>query len=182
MNFPFTFRPGELSAAYQGWELGQVQRRRGAMHNGAGCGSRPCWRARRLKGWLTPMPALAFLASGIAEIGVPKRPFRRWLALLCERRSESKGCCLTSPGHADPFKQNGLRQHCRSPYSLPASLRHFFANYGNRFSFQYSQGLCARLACMHRIAGGMSRGCEPVSAPTSVHFRSSSARYSVSPR
>ncbi|WP_237173884.1 tellurite resistance methyltransferase TehB [Paracandidimonas lactea] len=35
MNFPFTFRPGELSAAYQGWELVKYNEDVGAMHNGA---------------------------------------------------------------------------------------------------------------------------------------------------
>jgi len=35
VNFPFTFRPGELSAAYSGWELIKYNEDVGTMHNGA---------------------------------------------------------------------------------------------------------------------------------------------------
>lgn len=35
MNFPFTFRPGELRAHYQGWELANYNEDLGTMHNGA---------------------------------------------------------------------------------------------------------------------------------------------------
>ena len=35
MNFPFTFQPGELSAAYEGWELVKYNEDVGTMHNGA---------------------------------------------------------------------------------------------------------------------------------------------------
>ena len=35
MNFPFTFRPGQLSAAYEGWELVKYNEDVGTMHNGA---------------------------------------------------------------------------------------------------------------------------------------------------
>lgn len=35
MNFPFTFAPGQLSAAYQGWELVKYNEEVGTMHNGA---------------------------------------------------------------------------------------------------------------------------------------------------
>ncbi|GAA0772579.1 tellurite resistance methyltransferase TehB [Castellaniella ginsengisoli] len=35
INFPFTFRPGELSAHYQGWELVNYNEDLGTMHNGA---------------------------------------------------------------------------------------------------------------------------------------------------
>ncbi|MCC2595018.1 tellurite resistance methyltransferase TehB [Pusillimonas sp. MFBS29] len=35
MNFPFTFQPGLLSAAYQGWELVKYNEDVGTMHNGA---------------------------------------------------------------------------------------------------------------------------------------------------
>ena len=35
MNFPFTFRPGQLSDAYQGWELVKYNEDVGTMHNGA---------------------------------------------------------------------------------------------------------------------------------------------------
>lgn len=35
MNFPFTLKPGELSASYQGWELIKYNENPGTMHNGA---------------------------------------------------------------------------------------------------------------------------------------------------
>ncbi|MCO5101735.1 MAG: tellurite resistance methyltransferase TehB [Burkholderiaceae bacterium] len=35
MNFPFTLRPGQLSAAYAGWELRKYNEDVGTMHNGA---------------------------------------------------------------------------------------------------------------------------------------------------
>ncbi|WP_298016985.1 tellurite resistance methyltransferase TehB [uncultured Castellaniella sp.] len=35
MNFPFTLKPGELSAYYQGWELVNYNEDLGTMHNGA---------------------------------------------------------------------------------------------------------------------------------------------------
>lgn len=35
MNFPFTLKPGELSAIYQGWELLKYNEDPGTMHNGA---------------------------------------------------------------------------------------------------------------------------------------------------
>nr|WP_218947954.1 tellurite resistance methyltransferase TehB [Pollutimonas harenae] len=35
MNFPFTFEPGQLSAAYTGWELVKYNEDVGTMHNGA---------------------------------------------------------------------------------------------------------------------------------------------------
>jgi len=35
MNFPFTFEPGQLSAAYKGWELVKYNEDVGTMHNGA---------------------------------------------------------------------------------------------------------------------------------------------------
>lgn len=35
MNFPFTFGPGQLSAAYEGWELVKYNEELGTMHNGA---------------------------------------------------------------------------------------------------------------------------------------------------
>ncbi|TAL78825.1 MAG: tellurite resistance methyltransferase TehB [Burkholderiaceae bacterium] len=35
MNFPFTFGPGQLSAAYKGWELVKYNEDVGTMHNGA---------------------------------------------------------------------------------------------------------------------------------------------------
>jgi len=35
MNFPFTLGPGELSAAYAGWELLEYNENLGTMHNGA---------------------------------------------------------------------------------------------------------------------------------------------------
>jgi len=35
MNFPFTFQPGQLSAAYDGWELVKYNEDVGTMHNGA---------------------------------------------------------------------------------------------------------------------------------------------------
>lgn len=35
MNFPFTFGPGDLSEAYQGWELVKYNEDVGTMHNGA---------------------------------------------------------------------------------------------------------------------------------------------------
>ena len=35
MNFPFTFGPGQLSAAYKGWELVKYDEDVGTMHNGA---------------------------------------------------------------------------------------------------------------------------------------------------
>lgn len=35
MNFPFTLQPGELSAAYQGWELVKYNEDLGTMHHGA---------------------------------------------------------------------------------------------------------------------------------------------------
>jgi len=35
MNFPFTFLPGQLSAAYQAWELVKYNEDVGTMHNGA---------------------------------------------------------------------------------------------------------------------------------------------------
>lgn len=35
MNFPFTFRPGELSQAYAEWELIKYNEDLGTMHNGA---------------------------------------------------------------------------------------------------------------------------------------------------
>lgn len=35
INFPFTFKPGELSAAYNGWELIKYNEDLGTMHNGA---------------------------------------------------------------------------------------------------------------------------------------------------
>ncbi|MFT0533357.1 tellurite resistance methyltransferase TehB [Castellaniella hirudinis] len=35
MNFPFTFGPGQLDAAYQGWERTKYNEDVGTMHNGA---------------------------------------------------------------------------------------------------------------------------------------------------
>ncbi len=35
INFPFTFQPGELSSAYEGWELVKYNEDVGTMHNGA---------------------------------------------------------------------------------------------------------------------------------------------------
>ena len=35
INFPFTFKEGELKAAYQGWELIKYNEDMGTMHNGA---------------------------------------------------------------------------------------------------------------------------------------------------
>jgi len=35
VNFPFTFRPGQLDAAYKGWELVKYNEDVGTMHNGA---------------------------------------------------------------------------------------------------------------------------------------------------
>ncbi|CAM5789105.1 tellurite resistance methyltransferase TehB [Castellaniella caeni] len=35
MNFPFTFKPNELSTYYQGWELVKYNEDLGTMHNGA---------------------------------------------------------------------------------------------------------------------------------------------------
>lgn len=35
MNFPFTLRPGELNAFYQGWEMVKYNEDPGTMHNGA---------------------------------------------------------------------------------------------------------------------------------------------------
>lgn len=35
MNFPFTFEPGQLRAAYDGWELVKYNEDLGTMHNGA---------------------------------------------------------------------------------------------------------------------------------------------------
>lgn len=35
MNFPFTFKPGELNELYEGWELIKYNEDLGTMHNGA---------------------------------------------------------------------------------------------------------------------------------------------------
>jgi len=35
VNFPFTFRPGQLDAVYEGWELVKYNEDVGTMHNGA---------------------------------------------------------------------------------------------------------------------------------------------------